>query len=560
MSRTLSRSSRWLLRFVASCGLVLFTGCANELSDPARDGEVSTAAREAAVENTHAVLQSGAQLSNARLVEDLTGGFAVGLASEATGLGMELGEDFTPPMQDLSALGAGATFVRARITNDEATHALRAHEAPHGRALHRAPGDLILTFTVDNFDGSVSVIRIYEGETASIVRVQRSTTWPNGNVLLLAIEDEILVDLGADREDAADDVWLYLRSELQFRGGAALAREIDLRETGGLRDDARVTIVSTYTPRPEHPRLVDVVTSLVVDLHDLEVETDDRFVSVERVTRFTGTAADGDRPRVEESLVLEQPVAEGEEPCGGTLERDVHFRNDRELRRWTDTASFACAGGGRLSRTIVYADGSSDAVVIEQGSDGIVHLDGTSRDGTTVSGSFDEAAGTFEITTVHPQGHDPARRAVQGSVDAANAAWELSEQVTYLDGFVERNELAGSQGPDGRTLSGSHEGRDESVEFELSSNLDETRLEGFVQNDRGQRVEFEVEQFADGGSIIDFVATEPGLRIVGHLEVQADGCGTGTLTITENGSTVTIDISFCGNALDDVDAILAGAR
>lgn len=560
MSSFLSRTSRGLRGFAVCSGLVLFAGCANELSDPARDGEVSTAAREAAVENTHAVLQSGAQLSNARLVEDLTGGFALGLASEATGLGMELGEDFTPPMQDLSALRAGSTFVRARITNDEATHALRVHEAPHGRALHRAPGDLILSFTVNNFDGSVSVIRIYEGDTESIVRVQRSTTWPNGNLILLAVEDEILVDLGADREDPADDVWLHLRSELQFRGGAVLAREIDLREAGGLRDDVRVIIVSTYTPRPEHPRLIDVVTSLVVDLHDLEIETDDRFVSVERVTRFTGSAADGGRPRVEESLVLEQPVAEGEEPCGGTLERDIHFRNDRELRRWTDTASFACAGGGRLSRTIEYADGSTDAVAIEQGTDGIVYLDGTSRDGTTVSGSFDEAAGTFEVTTVHPQGHDPARRAVQGSVDAANASWELSEQVTYLDGFVERNELAGSQRPDGRTLSGSHAGRDESVEFELSSNLDETRLEGFVQNDRGQRVEFEVEQFADGGSIVDFVATEPGLRIVGHLEVQADGCGTGTLTITENGSTVTIDISFCGNALDDVDAILAGAR
>ena len=61
------------------------------------------------------------------------------------------------------------------------------------------------------------------------MRIERLTTWPNGNRWLSAIEDEILIDLGADRESETDDIWLFLHSEVRFNGGASLAREIDLR-------------------------------------------------------------------------------------------------------------------------------------------------------------------------------------------------------------------------------------------------------------------------------------------------------------------------------------------
>jgi hypothetical protein len=186
-----------------------------------------------------------------------------------------------------------------------------------------------------------------------------------------------------------------------------------------------------------------------------------------------------------------------------------------------------------------------------------VHLSATERGGTIINGSFDAAQHSFEFTTVYPQGSDPVQRAVQGSTNATETAWQLEEQVTYQDAFIERNELSGTESADGRTLSGSHAGRDETVEFELQSNLDETLLEGFVQNDRDQRIDFELEQFADGGSLVDFVATEPGLRIEGHLEVGADGCGQGTLEITENDTTVTIEVTFCDQELDNAAAIVA---
>ena len=402
------------------------------------------------------------------------------------------------------------------------------------------------------------MISIYEGDTDNVVRIERSTTWPNGNLLLVAVEDEILIDLGADRELEDDDVWLFLNSEIRFHGGASLAREIDLRDQGGLVDGVSAPIVSTYRPRPNHPLLVDVVSTLIIDLHMIDDESDDRFRSVDRTTRFSGVAHDGGSPRVIESVEFEQPVAEGEEPCGGSLSRDIRFRQDRALQSWTDTASFACDGGGSLSREIVYADGSFDSLTLTEDTQGIVHLDATERNGTTTEGSFDDAANTFEFTTNYPAGFDPVRRAVQGSTNEAETAWQLDEQVTFADAFVERNHLEASENHSGRKLSGSHEGRDETVEFELESNLDETMLAGWIENDLDQRIEFSVEQLSDGSALLDFVATEPGLRVEGHLELDPSGCGNGTLTITENDATVTIEVTFCDGELENDDAILAG--
>ena len=534
--------------------LAALSGCSNELTDP-QSAELSTEARATAVERTSEILVSSELTRTANQVDDLTGGFAVGIADEAAGLDMELGEGFSLPAGSAAQLSVGANIARAQQTRQRAARELELMDAGFAR---RAPGDLIVRFTETNLDGSVSQISIFEGDTPNVVRIERLITWPNGNLLLSAIEDEILVDLGADRESEADDVWLFLHSEVRFNGGASLAREIDLREQGGFIDNVQATIVSTYKPRPDHPRLVDVVSTLVADLYLIADESDDRFVSVDRIARFSGTAHDGGSPRVEESLRFEQPVAEGEDACGGTLRREIRFRNDRGLRSWIDTASWACEGGGSLSREVVYADGSVDALSLVEDAQGIVILNATERDGTTTVGQFDESTRSFEFTTNYPEGADPVQRAAQGSTNADDTAWQLDEQVTFIDGFVELNHLAATETASGRTLSGSHVGRDESVTFELQSDLEETMFSGYVENDQQQRIEFSIEKLADGGALVDFVATEPGLRVEGHLEVDPSGCGNGTLTITENDTTVTIEVSFCDGDLDNDEAILAG--
>lgn len=536
----------------SALGLTALAGCSDSATNP-RNDEVSAEARAAAVDRTHEILASGEMTRTAALVEDLTGGFAVGLADEAAGLDMELGEGFDLDASRHPQLSASATIGRARLTGQRA-----AREFRDVQLARRAPGDLIVRFTETNLDGSISEISIYEGDRDGVVRVERSTTWPNGHLLLDAIRDEIVIDLGPDRESETDDTWLYLNSELHFNGGAALAREIDLRDQGGLVDGVRAAVVSTFTPRPDHPRLAGITSTLVVDLHLIADESDDRFVRVDRTTRFLGVAHDGGSPRVVESLEFEEPVAEGEEPCGGTLGRDIRFREDRALRSWTDTASFACAGGGLLSREVVYADGSRDALTLTEDAQGVVSLSAEERNGTTTVGSFDPAARQFEFTTAYPGGFDPVSRAVQGSTNADETAWQLDEQVRFADGFVERNHLEATEDAQGKSLSGSHAGRDETVEFALESNLDETMLSGWVENDLDQRIEFSVEQLADGSALLDFVATEPGLRIEGHLELDPDGCGNGSLTITENDATVTIEVSFCDGVVDNEEAILAG--
>lgn len=525
-------------------------GCDNDTTNPNTD-EISIEAREAAAARTDEILRADQMLQTAKQVEELTGGFAVGLADETSGLDMELGDSFDVPDAGDLGLSASAMLVRGNKS------AARAKDLPQIGMARRAPGDLLASFTENNLDGSVSTINIYEGDAANVVRVTRDTEWPNGNLILSSIGDEIIIDLGPDADSESDDVWLFLRSELVFNGGQRLIRVIDLQEQGGLHANDQVEVVSTFVPRPNHPRLVDVVTTLVIDVATLEDEDDDLFVSIDRVTTFNGTAYDGRSPRVVESLAPEMPVAEGEEPCGGQLSRETWFRNDRALQSWVDSASWSCEGGGQLSRAITYRNGSQDAVTITEDAQGVVTLDAINRDGTEVDGSYDPNQHSFEITTVYPAGSDPVQASAQGSTNADETEWTLSEQITFLDGFVESNSLSGREDENGTTLSGSHVGRDESVDFALSANADETILEGWVENDQEQRVEFTAEELPDGSALLDFVATEPGLRVVGHLESDPDGCGTGTLEITENDITVTIDFDYCDGELED-DSILAG--
>ena len=276
-----------LLWTLAVISAVALTGCTNDLTEP-QDSEVSSEARTTAATRTDEVLRAEAMMQTADTVDDLTGGFAVGLADETSGLDMELGEGFEIPDTGARDLSAGAILVRAQRAK-AATQRIPAMDT----LARRAPGDLIVEFTEENADGSVTVVRIYEGETEDVVRVTRSTTWPDGNLLLAAIDDEILVDVGDDPVDESDDVWLFLRSTISFVDGQSLSRTIDLQDQGGLQDDTVVDIVSTFEPRPEHPRLVDVVSTLTVDVGRLADETDDRFVRVDRVTRLSGTAHDG---------------------------------------------------------------------------------------------------------------------------------------------------------------------------------------------------------------------------------------------------------------------------
>ena len=99
--------------------IAALTGCSNELTDP-QSGDVSSEARAVAVERTSEVLVSSELTRTASMVEDLTGGFAVGLADEAAGLDMELGEEFSLPSNSSAQLSIGASIGRARITRERA--------------------------------------------------------------------------------------------------------------------------------------------------------------------------------------------------------------------------------------------------------------------------------------------------------------------------------------------------------------------------------------------------------------------------------------------------------
>jgi hypothetical protein len=295
--------------------------------------------------------------------------------------------------------------------------------------------------------------------------------------------------------------------------------------------------------------LLDVVSTLVVDVHQLELPGDDRFVRADRVIRFTGIAHDAASPRVVEALVLEQPVAEGETPCGGEASRTIHFEATSALERLQDRAQWSCAGGGLLARAVQYADGTEASLTLRELADGVYTLEALERDGARTTGSFDEHTGEFSVETVGAAGSDPRLRRIEGRVLPSDAGWELDETITYADSFVERNHLELTVDARGRQLTGSHQGRDGSWTLDLQVNADQTHMSGRIENALGESLAFEVELLADGGRIVDFTAQDAVRTVVGHLEVDAHGCGTGWLIVTEGDNRAQIDVTFCDGVL-----------
>jgi len=529
------------LTLAAAC-LILAVGCSDD-SSTSLDDPISDAARSSALQKTSEVLLADRAMDSAQLVSDLTHGTTFGLAEETAGLDMELGTEMPQFAQSVDYTLGMRLASAARTTQ-------RSELYP---ALHKSsdPGDVLYEETRTNLDGSVTTLRVIQDSPESVVMVEAVTDWPNEHLLLDQTRDAFVVDRGMDYESDTDDVLFSLRSELDFNNGSRLERYADERANGGIRDDARIDVTSLFTNRPGHPLLLSVESHFVFDVHSLADESDDRFVSVSRLSRFRGEAHDGGQPRVEESLSPEIPVAEGEEPCGGTGRRFIAFARWSNVEDWTDEASFACAGGGSLSRTINYADGSLAAVSVTENAAGIVNLRVDERDGSVSTGSFDPSAGSFSVQTTYPAGSDPVERSIDGESNADGSDWSLDEEIEYLDGFVERNHLEGRELADRKELSGSHAGRDETVEFDLASNLDGTQLEGTISNDRGESLEFAVELLPDLSRIIDFVAVNPTTRVEGHLEIGADGCGSGTLVVEEGGSRATVEIEFCHDEITD---------
>ena len=522
--------------------------CSNTSLEP--EGQISPEARDQALSMTAEAIQAESSMQTAQTVEMLTGGFAEGLADDSAGLQVELGDQIQLDSQTASTASIGRRLLDSRRGIERVNQELRIHQQDSQKS-DPLPGDLLFRYTEQNLDGSSSTVSVYQDTPLSVVKVEFVTQWPTGHLLLSRASETVYVDRGTDFEDEGDDTWLSYEGELIFAGGASLLRSIDERANGGIQDDARIQLVSRFRPNANHPRLLEIRSVLEIDIHDLDRENDDRFVSAERRITFKGVAHDGGSPRVVESFTPENPLAEGEEPCGGSLSRDVRFRLDRRLASWTDSAAWACAGGGELRREIDFADGSTAYVQITEGMDGIVELDALERDGTRTTGSFDEVAGTFSISTQYPAGGEIVSRSISGKT--LSNGWELDEQIEYDDGFVELNHLVGIEDANGKQLRGSHVGRDESFEFLFTSNADETVFTGMVENDQNQSYEFVIELFDDGSRSVKFTAIDNDITVVGELMVDAEGCGEGFLLVTEGSNTVRIEVSFCDRQLVDED-------
>lgn len=539
------------LAAVAAIAVAALAGCSD---DPATPGaRVSEEGHAAALDRAAQALQADRALATVQTVDQLTSGFAEGLAGESAGLATELGSALQADAQAATALSLGARLAASRVDAGAATAHLaelqRAQRLANVVASDPQPGDLLARWTRPNLDGSITELSVYQDAPASVVRIELVTDWPNTHLLLRRAQERVLLDRGADWIGGADDLWLSYAGELTFAEGQRLRREIDERASGGLQDGDRVSVLSSFFPRPGHPRLVDITSTLVVDVHELQLPGDDRFVRADRVTRFAGTAHDTGSPRVIEALVLEQPVAEGQTPCGGDAARTIHFEASSVLVRLHDQAQWSCAGGGLLAREVRYSDGTDASLTLRELTDGVYTVEAFERDGAHTTGSFDEGTGEFQVETVGAAGSDPRRRAIEGRVLPNDTGWELDETITFADSFVERNHLELAIDAQGKQLSGSHQGRDGAWTLQLQVNSDETRSSGRIENSLGDFLQFDAELLADGGRIVDFTAHDAVRTIEGHLEVDAHGCGTGTLIVTEGANRAQIEVTFCDGTL-----------
>ena len=198
--------------------------------------------------------------------------------------------------------------------------------------------------------------------------------------------------------------------------------------------------------------------------------------------------------------------------------------------------------GTSASRTVTW-DGEGGATVQE-----------TRPDGTVVDGEFDESTGAFSVLTTFPTGHDPVSRHRHGTAtEATVTAWDETE---WLDEHLDRTYLTATTA-DGVTIaSGYREDGAVREDFTLSHSENGDAAGEWERND-GATGEFALEMLEGGGSHLTFSAADPNAdgspSLSGEIWYAPDGSGTGTITYTQNGVTVTFPVTIDPDGTGSID-------
>ena len=376
------------------------------------------------------------------------------------------------------------------------------------------------------------------------VRAYQRVDDPSFHILQEWHESELILDPG-DFQTDGDEAIHSLVATVHWRNGAEHTASIAPVAGGAILPDEDVRAVGAFTARPNNLWLETTADTLRVRLGDLEDDTDDLLYEISRAAVFDGVAADGGQPRSYVHMLPDEPAAPGDEPCGGEALQDIHYPSDWWLSRLTRSADIECDGSGTLTVDMTYRDGSSFTRTITWDGQGAGTVTENRIDGTVVTGSFDETTGAYALTTTYPAGHDPVSRdrhgtALEGSVEA----WEI---VVWQDAHPDTTYFTAVESGGETTASGYRVDGDLREDFSLVHDEDGNASGEWTRND-GAEGEFELEMLEGGGSHLVFAASDPAAEgspsVTGEIYYAPDGSGTGTVTFTQNGNSVTYTVTF----------------
>lgn len=381
-------------------------------------------------------------------------------------------------------------------------------------------------------------------EAGVTVRAFQRVEDPSFQILKEWITAEMILDPGVLDVDGDESI-ASMEIGVGWRSGAEQNVRVAPVEDDFIAPASDVRAVGRFTARPGNTWLETSNDTLMVRLGDLDDESDDLLLSAARAAVFDGTAVDGGHPRSWVRLTPDAPVAPGDEPCGGEAIEDVYYPATWWIVHLTRTADLECDGSGTLSVAMDFRDGTSATRTVTWDGQGGATLDETRQDGTVLSGSFDESTGAYTLDTTYPAGSDPVSRerhgtAVEGDVEA----WET---VTWQDGRDDRTYFHAIETAELSSVSGHRIDGAVREDFTLSEAANGDAAGEWSRND-GAEGEFQLEMLEGGGSHLTFAAADPEApgspSVSGEIFYAPDGSGTGTVTYTENGVTVTFPVTF----------------
>ncbi|MBU1674536.1 hypothetical protein KKA85_02010, partial [bacterium] len=376
------------------------------------------------------------------------------------------------------------------------------------------------------------------------VRAYQRVDDPSFNILQAWHEVEMILDPGDFRIDG-DETIHSLTAKVHWRNDAEHTASIAPVSGNEITPDADVLAVGIFTARPNNLWLESTADTLRVRLGDLDDDADDLLYEISRAAVFDGVAADGGSPRSYVHMLPDEPVAPGEEPCGGEALQDIHYPSDWWLSHLTRSADIACDGSGTMTVTMEYRDGTSFTRTITWDGQGAGTVTENRADGTVVAGAFDENTGDYALVTTYPAGHDPVSRdrhgtALEGSVEA----WEI---VEWQDAHPDTTYFTAVENGDETTATGYRVDGDLREDFTLTHDTDGNASGEWSRND-GAAGEFALEMLEGGGTHLTFAASDQAAdgspSITGEIFYAPDGSGTGTVTFTQYGNSVTYTVTF----------------